>query len=290
MRYFILIFLAVFIGCDAIPKLDVQGHRGARGLFPENTIIAFEEAIKLGVNTLELDVVISKDKKVVVSHEPFMNHEITLDVAGNSISEADEKNFNLYEMTYDSIQLYDVGRKFHPRFHNQKKMKVAKPLLTDVIKMAEKRSNKKIHYNIEIKSLPEYDGVYSPEVDDFVNLTLEALRDSGISKRITLQSFDNRALESIHRQAPKIKIALLVDENESIDQKLSELSFKPTIISPYYMLLDKMSVEIYHRQNFRVIPWTLNSEADIHRMIDYKVDGIISDFPDLVLKVYKKLN
>lgn len=286
MRYFFLCILLILFSCNAVPKMDLQGHRGARGLLPENSMPAFEEALKLGVNTLELDVVISKDRRVVVSHEPFMNHEIALDVNGNSISAADEKGFNLYQMAYDSIQLFDVGSKQHPRFPNQKKLNVAKPLLTEVIKMAEKKSNKKIHYNIEIKSLPEYDGIFSPQVDDYVRLVLEVIKLETISKRTTLQSFDIRALESIHRQAPKIRTALLVDENESIGAKLSELTFKPKIISPYFELLDKVSVEEYHRLNFKIIPWTLNSEKEIERMIEYKVDGIISDYPDLLLKVY----
>jgi glycerophosphoryl diester phosphodiesterase len=287
MRFSVLCISLLLFSCNAIPKLDIQGHRGARGLFPENTIPAFEAALKLGVNTLELDVVVSKDGQVVVSHEPFMNHEITLDVNGNPISESDEKSFNLYHMSYDSIRLYDVGSKLHPRFPNQIKMKVAKPLLSEVIKTAEKQSGKKIRYNIEIKSLPGYDGLFSPEVDEFVRLALEIIKSEKISKRTTLQSFDVRALESIHRQAPKIKTVLLVDGNESIDAKLSELTFKPKIISPYFELLDIVSVEKYHRQNFKVIPWTLNSEKDMKLMMEYKVDGIISDFPDLLLKVYR---
>jgi len=285
MRYFSIVIFLLLLSCNAIPKVDIQGHRGARGLFPENTIPAFEEALKLGVNTLELDVVISKDHKVVVSHEPFMNHEISIDLNENPISESEEKDFNLYQMPYDSIRLYDVGSKMHPRFPNQKKMKVEKPLLSDVIKMAEKKSDKKIHYNIEIKSLPEYDGIFSPEVNEYVRLTLEVIKLEKISSRTILQSFDIRALESIYLQAQKIKIALLVDENESIDAKLSELTFKPNIISPYFKLLDKLTVEDYHRQNFKVIPWTLNSEKDIQLMIEYRVDGIISDFPNLLLKV-----
>ena len=104
------------MGCNSKRKIDVQGHRGCRGLYPENSLIGFQKAIELGVQTLELDVVISKDNKVVVSHEPFMNHEIALDAFGNEILETNEKQFNLYHMPYDSIKLYDCGTKIHPRF------------------------------------------------------------------------------------------------------------------------------------------------------------------------------
>ena len=155
--------------------MDIQGHRGCRGLYPENSLPAFSKAIALGVHTLELDVVISKDHKVVVSHEPYMNHEIALDVYGNAISQDNELNHNLYQMSYDNIKRYDCGSKVHPRFPEQKKLNVYKPLLEEVIDLADELTNKTIRYNIEIKSLPEYDGIYSPPVEEFVQLVIEVI-------------------------------------------------------------------------------------------------------------------
>jgi len=271
--------------CNTKPQIDVQGHRGCRGLLPENSIPAFKKAIEIGVTTLELDLAISKDKKVVVSHDPFMNHEIALDLSGNEISEADEKKFNLYTMSYDSIKQYDCGSKPHSSFPKQKKMKVYKPLLEEVIDLAEDQTQHTIFYNIEIKSLPEWDEVFTPRVDEFVNLVLNVIQTEGIADRVTIQSFDVRALEEIKRVAPKIKTALLVDENESINHKLSLLSFKPLLVSPYFKLLNSEVVKILHAKDFIVIPWTLNEEKDIETMIDYKVDGIISDYPDVVMEI-----
>ena len=270
--------------CKPNLQIDVQGHRGCRGLYPENTIPAFQKAIDLGVNTLELDLVISKDKKVVVSHEPFMNHEIALDISGNEISEADEKSYNLYEMTYDSIIMYDCGSKLHPRFLDQKKMKVHKPLLEEVIDLAEDQTQNAILYNIEIKSLPIWDNVFTPKVEEFVVLLLNVIQEKGITNRVTLQSFDVRALEEIKKVAPELKTSLLVDEFESLD-KLKLLSFKPEIISPYFELLNYETVKSLHAEGFKVIPWTLNDEQDIKTMIDYNVDGIISDYPNVVIKL-----
>lgn len=267
-------------------SLDIQGHRGCRGSMPENTLPGFLEAIKMGVTTLELDVVISKDHKVVVSHEPYMNHEFVLDSNGNEISEDEELSFNLYKMDYCSILQFDCGSKLHPRYPDQKKFKVSKPLLFEVIQMAEKAKDKNIRYNIEIKSLPEYDGIYTPKVKDFVKLVLEVIKSEDISKRVILQSFDVRALEEIHKLAPEIEISLLVNNNESIDEKLSTITFKPEIIGPYFELLDKTFVQTYQSLNFRVIPWTVNENKDIQKMIDFKVDGIISDYPERVFEVY----
>ncbi len=289
MRRLVLIISLLCFSCMPKKEIDIQGHRGCRGLMPENSMPAFQKAIDLGVNTLELDVVISKDHKIVVSHEPFLNHEITLDVYGDEIPEAEEKTYNLYKMPYDSIKKYNCGSKYHPRFPNQKKLEVYKPLLSEVIAMAEESSDKTIQYNIEIKSLPEYDGIYTPQVIDFVSLVLELIISEGVLERTTLQSFDIRALEEIHNQNTSVEIALLVDENEAITTKLSQLSFKPQIISPYFELLNAETVKNYKSSSFKVIPWTVNSETDISKMITFGVDGIISDYPDKVIAILNEL-
>lgn len=270
--------------CKPNLQMDVQGHRGCRGLYPENTLPAFQKAIDLGVNTLELDLVVSKDMKVVLSHEPFMNHEIALDVSGNPISEANEKSYNLYTMTYDSIKRYDCGSKPNPKFPKQQKLKAYKPLLEEVIDLAESQ-NKKIQYNIEIKSLPEWDNVFTPEVSEFVALVLDIIQTKGIANRVTLQSFDVRTLEEIKQVASEMKTSILIDEHESIKDKLKLLSYKPEIISPYFELIDAEIVKNLQSEGFKVIPWTLNKPKEIKSMIDYKVDGIISDYPDLVLQL-----
>jgi len=264
--------------------IDVQGHRGCRGLMPENSIPAFKKALDLGVNTLEMDVVISKDRKVIVSHEPYMSHEIALGVNGYKISKEDERSYNLYHMTYDSIQRFDCGSKQHPRFPHQKKIKTHKPLLLEVIRISEEISNNNIHYNIEIKSNPAYDRTYTPEVSEFVSLVLEVIKSESISNRVILQSFDLRALEEIRKQNPQIQIALLVDENERISEKISNLSFKPEIISPYFKLLNLQKVKRYQTDGIKVIPWTVNKENDLALMLSFNVDGVITDYPNLLLR------
>ena len=285
MRYFWIFSCVILYNCNPQKTLDIQGHRGCRGLHPENSLPAFKKALELKVKTLELDLVISKDHKVIVSHEPFMNHEIALDVFGNEIAPKLETSFNLYAMTYDSIKLYDCGSKKHPRFPFQKNEKVYKPLLIEVIDLAENISNNSIVYNIEIKSKPEYDGIYTPQLQEYVQLVLDVVETKEISKRAVIQSFDIRALEVVNILDPRIRIALLVDENESIGSKLSKLSFIQEIISPYFKLLDQKTVLKYQNEGIKVIPWTINDVEDINDMLLLKVDGIISDFPDRVIEL-----
>lgn len=273
------------MACTNTNHLDVQGHRGCRGLLPENSLPAFEKAIELGVTTIEMDVVISKDKKVVVSHEPYMNHEIVLGPKGHPIPEVEETDFNLFEMTYDSIKTYDSGSKQHPRFPEQRSLKVYKPLLSEVISMAEKKSNKSIRYNIEIKNEPSYAGIFAPEVSEFVSLVVAQLKAFDIEDRTTLQSFDLATIEEINSRNLDISIAMLIDENESIDDILMKLSFKPKIVSPYYRLLSENSVKKLQNDGFKVIPWTVNSENEMKMMMAFGVDGIITDYPDRLIKL-----
>ena len=285
MKRLLIIFSFMLVSCHPNNHIDVQGHRGCRGLLPENSLQAFKKALDLGVNTLELDLAISKDHLVVVSHEPYMNHEIALDTLGQPISEVNETSFNLYNMSYSQIKKFDCGSKMHPRFPNQKKVKVYKPLLEEVFKLAENESKQTINYNIEIKSLPEYDTVFTPEVNEFVSLVLAELKQFNVEQRTVLQSFDIRALEAVKTQNPSIVTSLLVDENEDIFIKLNELSYKPEVISPYYKLLDKSLVQSLQAKGYKIIPWTLNEKDDINLMIAYGVNGIISDYPDQVIEL-----
>ena len=273
------------MSCDA-KKIEIHGHRGCRGLLPENTIPGFVKAIELGVEVLEFDVVITKDNEVLVSHEPFMNHEICLQPNGLAILEAQEKKFNIYEMNLDEVTQFDCGSKVHPRFPEQQKIMVFKPTLLEVIKTAD-ALNEDIKYNIELKSLEETDNSYHPEPEEFVALVLEIIKNANIESKTVLQSFDIRILEVINQQQPSIETSLLIDENESIEKKLAMLSFQPDILSPYFKLLNNQNVKGYQSKSFKVIPWTVNTMEDMEIMIDLAVDGMISDYPDLLVEILK---
>ena len=285
-KYSVILICVLLMNCGVQQDIDVQGHRGCRGLMPENTLEAFKTAIALGVNTLELDVVVSKDGKVVVSHEPFISRTYCLDILGNNIPKGLDKSYNLYAMPYDSIKQFDCGSKFYPKFPDQQKLKTFKPTLDEVIKLSILNSPD-IKFNIEIKSKPEYDNIYTPNPKDFVSLVLKVVNDNAVVNSVNLQSFDLRVLEEIKQQQPEIEIALLVDENEAILDKLSKLSFVPDIVSPYYKLLDAKMVENLQTEFFKVIPWTVNDTKDLKQMLRFGVDGIITDYPNRLIELLK---
>ncbi len=276
------------------PKFDVQGHRGARGLKPENTIPAFLTAIDYGVTTVELDVVITKDKKVVVSHEPYMSCSICLDSAGNEISQKEEKKFNIYKMAYADVQNFDCGIKGNERFPEQQRMNVSKPLLAEVITAVEsyirRTTQYEVDYNIEIKSTPEGDNKYHPDIEEFSDLVFAVVDQYIPLDRLVIQSFDFRVLKYWRKKYPTVRLAALVENTKSIDQNLAELGFKPSIYSPYYKLLTKEKVTYLHQQKIRVIPWTVNEVADMLSLKGMGVDGLITDYPDRASKYKMTLN
>ncbi|SFN92892.1 glycerophosphodiester phosphodiesterase family protein [Salegentibacter flavus] len=270
-------------------KVQVQGHRGDRGNYPENSIPAFISAVKKGAEVIELDVVISKDKKVVVSHEPFMHSLYVLTPEGDSISEENQEKFNLYEMTYDSIRKFDVGSKGNRLFPEQQKQKTYKPLLAKAIDSVEnyiaENNLKTVSYNIELKSSEDKYGIYQPAPGEFVNLVMQVIKEKNIEQKMNLQSFDVNILNEIHESYPEVETAYLV-YTEGIQKNLDLLDFQPEIYSPHYGLVkDTAFVDSIKSMNMKLIPWTLNEYEVIEQMIELNVDGIITDYPERVLKM-----
>ncbi|WP_353778758.1 glycerophosphodiester phosphodiesterase family protein [Winogradskyella sp. 3972H.M.0a.05] len=284
---FLLVILMALTSCNSNKVIDIQGHRGCRGLLPENSLPAFKKAIELGVHTLEMDIAVTKDHKIIVSHEPFMSRTICKLPDGNHIPVESDKQYNLYQMTFDSIKTFDCGTKAHPRFPDQELQSVYKPLLSEVFEMT-KAINPSIKYNIELKAKPEYDGIYTPNPKEFVALVMNQLKTADVFDRTNLQSFDLRILEEIKQQDANMEVALLIDEGEAIVNKLSKLSYTPEIISPYYKLLNAENVTELQAEGFKVIPWTINEISDMEQMILYGVDGIITDYPDRLIGLLGK--
>jgi glycerophosphoryl diester phosphodiesterase len=289
-----LIALAYTATAQYIPKFDVQGHRGARGLKPENTIPAFLLAIDSGVTTIELDVVITKDKKVVVSHEPWMSAAICLTPSGSPLQPKDEKKFNIYQLTYEEIKQFDCGSLGNKNFPQQEKITISKPLLSEVIGAVENHiksyASYEVDYNIEIKSSPEGDKKFHPSVEEFSDLVYELVDEYLPLERIVIQSFDFRVLKYWHNKYPHIRLAALVENTKSIDSNLAALGFKPSVYSPYFKLLSKEKVLHLHRQKIRVIPWTVNEVSDMLSLKGMGVDGFITDYPNRAKKYKMTLN
>ena len=306
MKYFsIVLALCIFFACASSKKntavnndlqksstvttgdFDKQGHRGCRGLMPENTIPAMINALGLGVTTLEMDISFSKDKKAFLSHEPFFNHEITSIPNGSFIEEKDEKSYNMYQMNYDSVIKYDVGMKPHPRFPQQQKLKAVKPLLADVfdtVKNYMMMARRPFPYfNIETKTMPATDNIYHPAPAEFVELLMKVIREKQMEDHVIIQSFDFRTLQYLHQHYPAIKTAMLIEDYDkrTLEDQVKALGFTPTIYSPAYVLATEATIQKCHAQNIKIIPWTVNDKKEINRLKALGVDGIISDYPNL---------
>lgn len=280
----LLLFIGLCTAAHAQTTFDIEGHRGARGLYPENTIVGFIEALKLGVNTLEMDVVISKDGQVVLSHDPTINCEIC-EYCG------DGKEKRIYQLDYNTIKTIDCGSKGNSKFPEQKKMYAVKPLLTDVIDSVEafiKRNNlPPVYYNIETKSTPAGDGTEHPAPDMFAKMMYDVLKQKGILNRSIVQSFDPRTLQAIHKADATVTTALLVFNADGFNKNIKRLGFTPAIYSPNYLLVNSKLVKACHAKGIKVIPWTVNDEDKMKKMKELGVDGIISDYPDRAIKTLR---
>jgi glycerophosphoryl diester phosphodiesterase len=263
---------------------DFQGHRGCRGLLPENSIEGFIKALDLGVTTLEMDVVITADNEVLLSHDPYFSHLICTGPNGLEITENNEKDHVIYRMTYAETKRYDCGSKKHPSFPEQVNIPLQKPLLLDVIQKSEQHARKTgrslPYYNIETKSTPEGDGTLHPAPDEFASLLAKVIFETGIEERAIVQSFDIRTLQYLQRAYPTLKLALLIENLASPENNLEKLGFTPEIYSPYYKLVNKKLVEYCAKEQMKLLPWTVNEPSDMEDLIDLGVDGIISDYPD----------
>lgn len=290
---------------------DLQGHRGTRGLRPENTLPAFAHALSLGVSTLELDTAVTKDGVVVVTHDSVLNPDITRDAAGQWLEKTGP---SMLSMTYAEIQKYDVGRTrpataYAKRFSEQVAVDGTRiPKLADVFALAKKSGNQTVRFNIETKLDPRMPDV-TPGAEAFAQAVVREIRAAGMEKRSTIQSFDWSTLKVVKRIAPEIATVCLTtqqgaDDNVGVARPepsawLGGLDARdfgrsvPKLVkaagaavwSPNYGDLKEPAVAEAHKLGLVVIPWTANDPVDMARLIDWGVDGLITDRPDLLRRV-----
>lgn len=276
----------LWCGCtyESVTRPEIHGHRGCRGLLPENTLPAFLKAAELGCDWLELDVVITGDSQVLVSHEPWMDHRICRTPEGDSITERQAHDLNIYRMTLAEAQRFDCGSAHHPDFPEQEHSRQHKPTLREVVEAVDEQAMEEgsmgIGFNIEIKSDPLLYDSYQPRPARFAELVLAQIDSLGISGRTIVQSFDPAILEEIHRLDEELPIALLVDNKDGLEANLKRLSFTPTHYSPAFELVDKDLVKELDSRDIALLVWTVNHKADIKRMMKLGVGGIITDYPD----------
>jgi len=298
-------------GFALIPLLacafDLEGHRGARGLAPENTLPAFAAALSLGVSTLELDASVTKDGVVVVSHDARLNPDITRGPDGRWLNPPTRA---VRELTLDDLGHFDVGRikpgsEYSHLFPDQKRFDgVRMPTLSQVFQLARSAGNTEVRFNIEIKTSPEKPGdTLAPEA--FAKALLAAIEREGMGTRVVIQSFDWRALKAVQALAPKIPTSYLSAQQSFLDNiaaakaggsawtagiHFGDHGSIPKMVkaaggaiwSPYYPELSAELVKEAQALGLKVIPWTVNKTEDMARLIDWGVDGLITDRPDFL--------
>jgi len=266
--------------------LDLQGHRGARGLSPENTIKGFQKALEYPLlSSLELDVCISKDGQVLLSHEPWMNAEICgVDsglIAVNSMA------YNLYEMTLDSIQSYNCGSYGHPSFPEQVPHPSYKPSLKQLFEYLSSRNLPWPNLNIETKSKRSTDNKFHPSPHKFASILAaelvqanETYPEADLLNKVTVQSFDSRTLREFLKMHIGVKLCLLAEHDGDAQAQMDKMGFPVDIYSPEHSLVTRELLNWCHFRGIRVIPWTVNDLARMQELIDMGVDGLISDYPN----------
>lgn len=287
---------------------DLEAHRGGRALRPENTLQSFANALSMGVDTLELDMGVTKDGIVVISHERTLNPDLARGPDGAYIP----KGIPYVQLTLAQVKSYDVGQirpgsDYAKRFPDQKVVPGTRiPTLAEVIALVRKSGDKHVRLNIETKIDPTHPEE-SPDPQHFVDAVLGVLRHEHFTDRVMVESFDFRTLQLIQKQAPHIPTVYLTqvqqpEENIYLDKPSPwTAGFDPQkyggsvpaavkaaggkIWSPLDEDIDSASVREAHRLGLPVIVWTVNDTAQMARLIDMGVDGIISDRPDLLRQV-----
>ncbi len=288
-----------------VHAFDLQSHRGGRGLRPENTLAAFENAIRMGSTTLELDIAITADGVPVISHDSALNPAITRDAGGQWLS---ERGPLIHALTLAQVQSYDVGRinpasRYAAEFPQQQARDGQRiPTLAALFKLVNQLGAKDIHFDMETKINPHYpQSTLAPEA--FVNAMLVVIREAGMTKRVMVQSFDWRTLELLHQLEPALRTMyltieapdfntlkdgswsaghLLKDHAGSVPRmvRASAGQAAGVIWAPNQNNLTAALVKEAQGLGLQVIPWTVNQPAQMERLIDWGVDGIITDYPD----------
>lgn len=279
MRTYLLLLLCVNLVAMGQSSY-IQGHRGCRGLYPENSLPAFQHALEMGVTVLEMDVCLSSDGQVYVSHEPYMNPLYASFSDGRPVTES---TINLYQKPYAEIKSFDVGSRGNKLFPEQVRVSTYKPLLSEVLALGEafaRKTGRQIFYNIEIKSEPSEYGISQPAtVKEFADRVWSVISAQISPYALILQSFDFAVLKYWETAIHKGRISALV-EKESPEQMLADLGFVPEIFSPSHRFLTKEQIDFCHARHIRVIPWTINTTAEMQKFSDWQVDGIITDYPN----------
>ncbi len=312
----IVLACALLLLASCASQVELQGHRGARGLLPENTLPAFAKALDLGVDVLELDTQVTKDGVVLISHDPCLNVELARDKDGAWLAPATKKGPCVLNLTFAELQQYDVGRirpdsAYAKTFAAQQAVDGTRmPTLRELFALVKKSGNTRVKFNIETKLSPFLrDETIAPEA--LVDAVLGAITEANMLDRVTIQSFDWRTLKIVQQKFPDVPLVYLSAQQKWLDNinagnregsawtaGLNASDFGgsvPRMVkvaggavwSPHFGDLDEAKIKEAHALGLKVIVWTVNNAKDIQRMLDLGVDGIISDYPDRAAEVMR---
>ncbi len=289
---------------------DVQGHRGARGLAPENTLVAFRTALAIGVTTLETDLAVTRDGVLVIAHDPFLNPDLVRDADGRWLG---EKGPPIHSLTLAELRRYDIGRtnpqsRYAQQFPAQQPADGERfPTLAEVFALGRAHA-KRVRFNIETKITPT-SGEETVDASTFAHLVADAVRTAGLADRITVQSFDWRTLREINRIAPEIATVCLTIETPSndtvaraartpspwfagLDLAATQGSLPKLVAaagcttwSPFWRNVTPQEAAVARGLGLKLVPWTVNEPADMATLVDLGVDGLITDYPDRLRRV-----
>ena len=275
---------------DLTEVVDAQAHRSGMGLMPENSIPAIKNSLDLGANTLEMDLCVTKDGKVILSHDRYFEPRYTTKPDGTEMKR-DERVY-LYNLTYDEITKYDVGQRYTRSWPQKACVPAVKPLLTEAVAFAENYTKENgltpVKYNIEIKSdYTSSDGVEGQdwlEYKAFVDACAPVIASLNLGDRLIVQSFDDRALNYLHEKYPEFTLSYLVrDHDTDFDKFMGLLNFTPEWLSPPHQNVTAEFLAEARARGMKLVTWTVDETAEIKRLMDLKVDGIISNHPDSLL-------
>src|SRR5690348_2638581 len=281
MRHLAAFCIAALLAACATP-FDLQGHRGARGLRPENTLPAFAKALEIGVDTLELDTNVTRDGVVVVMHDRRLNPDVARGPDGAWVSPPGPA---IHQLTYAELSRYDVGRlkpgtAYAKVFPDQVAVDgTAAPRLSDVFALVRREGDRRVRFNIETKTSPKAPDE-SPPPEEFARRLVDEIRAAGMQRRSSIESFDWRTLAVVQRIAPEIPTVYLSYKMEGpVALKVKEAG--GAIWSPFYKDVDEAKVREAHALGVAVVVWTVDDPADMKRWVEMGVDGLITDRPDI---------